>query len=103
MQPANDGLADEENYLSAIEDEWMRLQGGALRLTAVDWAYADAWQGAGIPLAAVILGMRRSFQSFRPQTVGARIRSLSYCYAATLEAWHQLAPELCWKEKSQAA
>ncbi len=91
------------NYLTTIEAEWMRLQGGALRLTPVDWAYADAWQSAGIPLAAVIVGMRRSFESFRPQTPGARIRSLSYCYAATLDAWQDLAPELAWKEKSQAA
>jgi len=94
---------EQENYLSKIEAEWMRLQRGALRLTPIDWAIADAWQSAGIPLEAVILGMRRSFQSFRPQTPGARIKGLGYCHAATLDAWQDLAPELCWKERSQSA
>lgn len=103
MEPPNNGVTGQRNYLSAIEAEWMRLQGGALRLTPIDWAYADSWQNAGIPLAAVIVGMRRSFGSFRPQSAGARIRSLSYCYAAILDAREDLAPEFCWKERSQAA
>jgi len=93
----------DENYLSKIEEEWQRLQRAAYRLTALDWAYADSWQEAGVPIQAAILGMRRSFQSFKPATPGARIRSLAYCYPAILDAWHELAPILADEQRRPIA
>ncbi len=89
-------------YLNAIEAEWMRLQGRQQPLRPLDWAYADAWQKAEIPLAAVIVGMRRSFQSYKPRNPEDRIRSLAYCYQAIMDAREDLAPETVWK-RSKAA
>ena len=88
-----------ENYLSIIEAEWMRLQGGAVRLSPLEWAFADSWEEAGIPIQAVITGMRASFTSFKPAHPGLRIHSLQYCYQAIMTAWEQIAPELYWQNQ----
>ncbi|MGA3168076.1 MAG: hypothetical protein ABSA41_12475 [Terriglobia bacterium] len=76
----------EISYLSTIENHWMNCQGAALRFSPLDWAYVAAWEDAGIPLEAVLLGMTRAFQSFRPTLSSRRIRSVSYCSQSVAES-----------------
>ncbi len=98
----NNATAKPDTYLPAIEAEWMRLQETHRPLTPLDWAFADAWHDAGIPLIAVIAGMRRSFQSHKPRNPGDRIHSLSYCYQAIMDAREELAPQTAWERKEAA-
>ena len=95
--------APEPTYHQTIEAEWMRLQQRPQPLSPMDWADADAWHEGGIPLKAVILGMRRSFRSFRPTEPGTHIRRLAYCQPAILEAWEELAPQLAEEHWRPAA
>ena len=88
-------------YFAAVALLWYNVQ--HRELTPLDWGYLDAWHSAQIPLQAVLIGMRRSFASFKPATPGARIHTLAYCYPAIMDAWHEIAPTLADEEMRRAA
>ena len=78
-------------YFEQIETAWQRHQPRYLILSPVDWGFIDAWNEAGIPLTAVLLGIERTFENFRPQWPGNRPRTLRYCWPEILKAWRELA------------
>jgi hypothetical protein len=90
-------LAD---YFQQTADCWRSHAGRDLG--PLDFAYLTAWQEAGIPLTAVILGIQRTFAGFHPRPGNERIRSLRYCKAEIYTAAHELWPEEFW-ERSRAS
>jgi hypothetical protein len=70
---------DEEFYFQQIEDAFRAGKGAPLVLSPTDWQLIAAWYKTRIPLAAVLIGIERSFKNFRCRYLGDRIRSLHYC------------------------
>ncbi|HET8647704.1 MAG TPA: hypothetical protein VFO85_19555 [Vicinamibacteria bacterium] len=62
-----------EGYVKAIEGHLRARRGVEHILTPRDFALARGWCTAGVPLATVLVGMDRAFES------GANVTSLSYC------------------------
>ena len=77
------------NYFTEIEEYFWRKRGAHLLVSPLDWAIVETWQKAGIPLAAVLKGIDRAFESWersRRAAAGRQIKSLAYCTDAVLEA-----------------
>lgn len=68
------------NYFTEIEECYRRCRNTPSLLTPLDWALVESWKEAGIPLAAVLAGIERSFVKFekRPRAI-QRVNSLAYC------------------------
>jgi Arc/MetJ family transcription regulator len=62
-----------ESYVAAIEGHLRARRGVEHILTPRDFALARAWCTGGVPLATVLVGMDRAFES------GASVTSLAYC------------------------
>ncbi len=62
-----------ESYVKAIEGHLRARRGVEHILTPRDFALARGWCTGGVPLATVLVGMDRAFES------GANVTSLSYC------------------------
>lgn len=60
-------------YLESIEGHFQARRGAPAALSPRDFALARAWYQAGIPLAAVLLGVDRAFEA------DSSVSSLSYC------------------------
>ena len=70
----------EDPYLLAIEATFNRRRGAPHLLSPRDWALADAWRRAGVPLRLVLQGIENCFDAFERRAPGPRrINSLSYC------------------------
>jgi len=77
------------NYFTEIEDYFWRKRGAHLLVSPLDWAIVETWQKAGIPLAAVLKGIDRAFESWsrsRRAAGGRQLKSLAYCVDAVLDA-----------------
>ncbi|HUJ33338.1 MAG TPA: hypothetical protein VLY23_18800 [Candidatus Acidoferrum sp.] len=77
------------NYFTEIEDHFWRKRGAHLLVSPLDWAIVETWQKAGIPLAAVLKGIDRAFESWgrsRRAAGGRQLKSLAYCVDAVLDA-----------------
>lgn len=77
------------NYFTEIEEYFWRKRGAHLLVSPLDWAIIETWQKAGIPVAAVLKGIDRAFESFqrsRRSAAGRTLKSLAYCVDAVLEA-----------------
>ncbi len=74
------------NYFTEIEDHFQRARGtGLFLLSPLDWALAEAWKNAGIPLEAVLRGIDQAFEKWRSRPARARhqmVNSLAYCAQA---------------------
>src|ERR1700690_4205226 len=79
------------NYYTEIEEHFWRKRGAHLLVSPLDWAILETWQQAGIPLAAVLKGIDRAFESYARSRRGAgkALKSLAYCVDAVLEAAEQ--------------
>ncbi len=80
------------NYFTEIEEYFWRKRGAHLLVSPLDWAIVETWQKAGIPLAAVLKGIDRAFESWgrsRRAAVGRPLKSLAYCVDAVLDAASQ--------------
>lgn len=73
--PAGPAAADPglEAYVQSIEGHLRARRGVEHILSPRDFALARAWCLAGVPLATVLVGMDRAFES------GANVTSLAYC------------------------
>ena len=89
----------EQNYFEQIQLTWQRHQGKSLILSPVDWGYMEAWQEAGIPLTAVLLGIERSFENFKPKSPGERINTLRYCWPEILKAASEMSVDTYWERR----
>jgi hypothetical protein len=77
------------NYFTEIEEYFWRKRGAHLLVSPLDWAIVETWQKAGIPLAAVLKGIDRAFESWqrsRRAASGRQLKSLAYCVDAVLDA-----------------
>jgi hypothetical protein len=77
------------NYFTEIEEYFWKKRGAHLLVSPLDWAIMEAWQKAGVPLAAVLKGIDRAFESYqrsRRGGAGKPLKSLAYCTDAVLEA-----------------
>ena len=64
--------------LEEIEGIWLKLTGHELR--PGDVVKLELWLSEGVSRDAVIYGIRRSFERFRPRYDGDRIKHLQYCH-----------------------
>jgi hypothetical protein len=62
-----------EAYVQAIETHMRARRGLDHILSPRDFALARSWHAAGVPLATVLVGMDRAFET------GANVTSLAYC------------------------
>jgi hypothetical protein len=62
-----------EAFVQAIETHLRARRGVDHILSPRDFALARAWHAAGVPLATVLVGMDRAFET------GANVTSLAYC------------------------
>ncbi len=77
------------NYFTEIEEHFWRKRGAHLLVSPLDWAIVETWQKANIPLAAVLKGIDRAFESWersRRAAGGRKLKSLAYCVDAVLDA-----------------
>jgi hypothetical protein len=76
------------NYFTEIEEYFWRKRGAHLLVSPLDWAIMETWQKAGVPLAAVLKGIDRAFESYQRSRRGAgkALKNLAYCTDAVLEA-----------------
>ena len=82
------------NYYTEIEEHFWRKRGAHLLVSPVDWAIVETWQKSGIPLAAVIKGIDRAFESWarsKRAAGGRQLKSLAYCVDAVLDAAEEAA------------
>ena len=61
-----------EAYVQAIETHLRARRGMDHMLSPRDFALARSWHGTGVPLATVLIGMDRAFET------GANVTSLAY-------------------------
>ena len=76
MSDAREGLLPDtavEAYVDAIEAHLRARRGVDHILSPRDFAQARAWHQAGVPLAAVLVGIDRAFEG------GADVTSLAFC------------------------
>lgn len=78
-------------YFTEVEECFRRCRGTPTLLSTLDWALVESWMEAGIPLAAVITGIERTFEKYdrRPRPF-RRVNGLGYCTQMVLEAAEQM-------------
>lgn len=72
---------DLEGYCEAIEREFFRLKGRSGMLSPEDFGRVRSWHGAGVPLSAVVEGIKLAFDdrgSGRDLGI-EEVNSLGYC------------------------
>jgi len=83
------GAVNTYGYFTEIEEYFWKKRGAHLLVSPLDWAIMESWQKAGIPLAAVLKGIDRAFESYqrsRRAAGGRPLKSLVYCVDAVLDA-----------------
>ncbi len=94
---------DADEYVRAIEEEFVRRRGAALLLSPKDWALIGSWREADIPLRLVLQAITNVFDNFVLRaSSGRRINSLSYCRQEVL-ALHDLYKSLRGVEAGRPA
>ena len=78
-------------YFTEVEECFRRCRGTPMLLSTLDWALLESWKEAGIPLAAVMTGIERTFEKYdrRPRPY-RRVNGLGYCTQMVLEAAEQM-------------
>src|SRR5260370_26442974 len=76
------------NYFTEIEEYFWKKRGAHLLVSPLDWAIMEAWQKAGVPLAAVLKGIDGAFESYKRSRRGGGKpwKSLAYCTDACIGA-----------------
>lgn len=79
-------------YFTEIEECYQRCRGTPLPTSTLDWALIESWKEAGVPLAAVIQGIERTFEKYarRPRRF-SKVNGLAYCSQSVLEAAEAMA------------
>jgi hypothetical protein len=81
------------NYFTEIEEHFQRARGtGLFLLSPLDWALAESWKNAGVPLEAVLRGIDEAFEKLRGRKPKIQaINSLAYCAQPVLDHARQMA------------
>ena len=81
------------NYFTEIEEHFQRARGtGLFLLSPLDWALAESWKNAGVPLEAVLRGIDEAFEKWRSRKSRIQtVNSLAYCAQAVLEQAQRMA------------
>ena len=79
--------ATEESYFLAVNSAWYKFEGRIL--SPLDWDYVRAWFEAGIPLAAVLLGIETTLRNRRRGSPAGQVRSIAYCAPEVYDAWEE--------------
>lgn len=77
------------HYFQQVDSAWYDLSQRIL--SPLDWSWVEAWFEAGIPLAAVLVGMEITFRNLRRKSPAAQVRSIAYCAAEVYDAWEEYA------------
>ncbi|SPF38776.1 conserved hypothetical protein [Candidatus Sulfopaludibacter sp. SbA4] len=74
------------NYYTEIEDHFRLTRGTSLfMLSTLDWALAETWKDAGVPLEAVLRGIDIAFEKWRARKRKTQmVNSLAFCTQAVL-------------------
>lgn len=88
-----------EEYFEQIESVWLRQKPRNLILSSNDLGEIEAWWQAGIPLAAVLAGIDRTFRSFKPKFHGDTPRGLHYCSPEIFKAASESSVEGHWESR----
>ena len=93
------------NYYTEIEEHFQRARGTSLfLLSTLDWALAETWKDAGVPLEAVLRGIDTAFEKWRGRKVKTRmINSLAFCAQAVLTEAQIMAGTAQPKARREAA
>jgi len=68
------------NYFTEIEEQFRKCRSEPVLLSPLDWALVESWKDQGFPLAAVLLGIERSFEKFKAGKRSYRkVNTLAYC------------------------
>ena len=86
MAPEGNYILNYFNYYTEIEEHFQRARGTSLfLLSTLDWALAETWKDAGVPIEAVLRGIDTAFEKWRSRKVRTRmINSLAFCAQAVL-------------------
>jgi hypothetical protein len=94
MPPPSTTAAEESYfaYFTEIEECYRRCRGTPVLVSTLDWALIESWKEAGVPLAAVLAGIERTFEKYakRPRRF-SKVNGLAYCSQAVLEAADSMA------------
>ncbi len=83
-------VLSEQEYVTALEREFLRLRGKAMLLGPADWELACDWYRRQVPLELVLTEMLRLFERQRERGSKRGISSLRYFRAAVEAAWSEL-------------
>lgn len=76
------------NYLTEVEDEFVRRRGSHLLISPMDWALVESWKDAGIPLHIVLRGISKAFDNYDARGNHFRkVNSVLYCQQAVEECF----------------
>ncbi len=72
------------NYLTDVEDVFIRRRGSSLFLSPKDWALITDWEQRGIPLHVTVRAIEDIFDNLPP---GKKISTIAYCANAVETAF----------------
>jgi hypothetical protein len=79
------------NYFTEIEEHFQRRRGSILLLSTLDWALIETWKDSGIPLEAVLRGIKSAFEKYEKRPTNPRkVNSLAYCAQEVLAAAEEM-------------
>ncbi len=90
------------NYFTEIEEYFVRKRGKNLLVSPLDWCLIELWKDNEIPLAVVLRGIDRAFESVEKRGKSPP-RTLFYCHPAILEVWDEHQNALLGTSKAQGA
>ena len=75
------------NYFTEVEEEFVRRRGKPLMISPLDWALAESWKNAGIPLHIVLRAINETFDTYAKGQKLRRVSSLFYCQQSVESAF----------------
>ncbi|HEY6332934.1 MAG TPA: hypothetical protein VI756_26655 [Blastocatellia bacterium] len=76
------------NYMTEVEDEFVRRRGSHLLISPMDWALVESWKDAGVPLHIVMRGISKAFDGYEARANKFRkVNSVLYCQQAVEESY----------------
>lgn len=71
------------NYFTEVEEEFVRRRGKHMLISPMDWALAESWKNAGIPLHIVLRAINEAFDAYDARAHKHRkVNSIFYCEQA---------------------
>lgn len=86
-------MSQELNYFAAAEHLWGTRNPARPRFTSLDWSLLSALENGGYPLEAILWGIERTFDNYKPKAPGDRVRHLAYCMGEIVACGELLAED----------